>query len=681
MNLHPLRKEQTAPSFDIAFYSNILESVSDPVFVKDAQHRWVYVNQAFCDFVGYDQEQLLGASDYDFFPAEQAEIFWRKDNLVFETGQANENRERVTRSDHRQRIITTRKSILSDSQGRRYLLGVIKDITDAVRRENHHKQIARLLKSLILGASQVKLLRRVLRAAEEALPGVIATVLRLDQETQRLHPALPSGLPEEYVNAIDGTPARRGMGSCGEAAFLKQRVIVEDIASHPNWTRVSEIALRHQLRACWSQPVFNFDGDVIGTFALYFRHEATPDPFDLEVLTTLGQLTSVALEYHRIEKETLNLRTLMANMINAMPSMLMAVDSRGRVVQWNAEAEEVTGISAAAAHGAKLAEVLPLTDEQLQRIHGAIAERRTLNWARISHPWAGGEHWLDLTLYPIDSRSGLGSVIRIDDVTKQVRLGQMMVQTEKIHSLGGLAAGMAHEINNPLAGILQNIQILGQRLQKGLKKNEVVAEQCGVRLDLVESYMQQRKIFDLLKTIQTAGCRASNIVNNMLQFSRNGSSEFTFCGLPQLMDSTIALLDTDYNQAQKYDFRKVKVERDYDPGLPKVYCPGSEIQQVFFNLLKNAAQAMADQAEPRIMVRMSLAGSWVRIEVEDRGPGISLDVQQHIFEPFYTTKPVGAGTGLGLSVAYYIMTVVARGKMSVESKPGCGAKFLLELPV
>ncbi len=669
------------PQLDVEFFSQIIESVSDPVFVKDEEHRWIYLNQAFCDFTGHCKEDLLGKSDYDFFPPEQADVFWKKDDQVFASGTGNVNVEKITRSDNRQSVISTQKSLLTDSLGNRFLLGIIRDITDATRRENHQEQISKILKHLVLGASQEEILKIVLRVAEEALPGVIATILLLDSETQRLHPAIPSKLPGEFSQAIDGTPACEGMGSCGEAVFRRQRVIVEDIASHPNWRRVKELAAKHNLHACWSQPVFTFSGAVAGTFALYFPQKTAPDLFELEVLGTLAQLTTITLEHHQIEHQAEHLRLLLADMINAMPSLLIAVDSDGKVLQWNAEAEKMTGVAAETAHGCQLDRVLKLPAEQLESIKLAIDQRTPLNRARIAHPWAGQNHWLDLTLYPLNSDSDGGSVIRIDDVSDHVRLEQMLVQTEKIHSLGGLTAGMAHEINNPLAGILQNIQVMKNRLQKGLKKNAEVAAACGGSIELIEEYMKERDIITLMESVVDAGERAGNIVKNMLNFSRKEDVEIRLNSIPELMDKTITLLDNDYNQAQGYDFRKVTIRREYLPELPQIPCGGSNLQQVFFNLLKNAAQAMAESSKPEICVRMRTVAHWLQIEIEDNGPGIEREILRHIFEPFYTTKPVGTGTGLGLSVAYFIVTECHHGKLSVDSRPGRGARFLIELPL
>lgn len=671
------------PSLDIELLAQIIESIADPVFIKDEQHRWVYLNQAFCDFIGHARADLLGRSDYDFFPAAQADIFWQKADQVFSSGAVNVNKESLTDASGRTRTISTKKSVSIAADGCKYLVGVIRDVTEVTRRENYQEQVNRLLQRLVLGAGQEEIFQVALQVAEEELPGAIASILILDKKSQRLYQAVPSRLPAEFSRQVDGTPVRAGMGACGEAAFRRERMIIEDIASHPNWSQVREITSKYNLAACWSQPIFNYAGEVEGTFAVYFDSPRQPQEMDLEILETLAQLTAITFEQQKVERESHQLRRLLADMINAMPSMLIAVDAQGRVLQWNAEAEKMTGVSAADAHGRELGSVLSLSADQLESIYQAIDERKSLSWSKIAHHWAGENHWLDLTLYPVSVSSRAGSVIRVDDVSDQVRIEQMMVQTEKIHSLGGLAAGMAHEINNPLAAILQNVQVMKNRLQKGLKKNEEAAAACGGSIDLIEKYMDERDIRSLLDMVVEAGERASTIVSNMLDFCRKGDARIRLNHPAELMDKTVALLDNDYNQSQRYDFRRVKICRDYTDDLPKIPCEGSNLQQVFFNLLKNAAQAMAmaEVAEPRIFIRMRTEGPWLKIDIEDTGPGMDAETQRRIFEPFYTTKPVGTGTGLGLSVAYFIITDEHKGQMAVDSQPGSGACFKLSLPL
>ena len=261
----------------------------------------------------------------------------------------------------------------------------------------------------------------------------------------------------------------------------------------------------------------------------------------------------------------------------------------------------------------------------------------------------------------------------------------MMVQTEKMMSVGGLAAGMAHEINNPLGGMLQSLQNVIRRLSPGLAANETEALACGTRLETIRCYLEKRDILRFLENIRVSGERASHIVENMLSFSRRSESRKTPVDLPELLDKAVELATHDYDLKKKFDFRHIRIVRHYEADLAPVPCVPTEIEQVVFNLLRNAAQAMGGSGQraepPCITLRLRRDSQFVVIEVADNGPGMDEQRLKRIFEPFFTTKEVGVGTGLGLSVSYFIITNNHNGFMSAESTPGKGASFIIRLPL
>ena len=160
-------------------------------------------------------------------------------------------------------------------------------------------------------------------------------------------------------------------------------------------------------------------------------------------------------------------------------------------------------------------------------------------------------------------------------------------------------------------------------------------------------------------------------------------SSFVPTRLTELVETVLRLASHDYDVKKSYDFRRIVIRRDFDAASDLVFCDPTSIEQVLLNLLKNAAQAMSvnpQQGAPQIPLRLRDEGHWVRLEVEDNGPGISEDVSRRIFEPFFTTKPAGVGTGLGLAVAYFIITEQHHGSLQMESPPGGGARFILRLP-
>jgi len=258
----------------------------------------------------------------------------------------------------------------------------------------------------------------------------------------------------------------------------------------------------------------------------------------------------------------------------------------------------------------------------------------------------------------------------------------MMVQTEKMLSVGGLAAGMAHEINNPLGAILQGSQNILRRIAPDMPQNRAVADALGIDLNQLNRYLQERGILRFLEGIREAGTRAAKIVADMLSFSRRSEARFAPVDLEDMLETVLRLAASDYDLKKKYDFKRIVIERDYDPALRLVYCDKTEIEQVILNLLKNAAQAMAEEgtASPTITLRTLREPDYALIEVIDNGPGMDDKTLKRIFEPFFTTKEVGAGTGLGLSVSYFIVTEQHNGRLSVMSKPGQGSRFSIRLP-
>ncbi len=303
---------------------------------------------------------------------------------------------------------------------------------------------------------------------------------------------------------------------------------------------------------------------------------------------------------------------------------------------------------------------------------------------RIHHA-DGSWRWHTSRGTPHVDENGVLTVIGMAyDVTERLRIEEIMTQTEKMIMISGMAAGMAHEINNPLGAILQHAQNIERRVSTGIPANLKAAAEVGVDLDLVRAYLQKRGIFDFIGHIRTAGMRASVIISNMLYFSRRSESGAEYIDLSALLDRVLELAGTDYHLKKKYDFRRIDLQRDYAADLPLVPLVVAELEQVLLNIIHNAAQAMAGAAmrrEPRITLRTRLSEGMVLIEIEDNGPGMDEATRLRIFEPFFSTKEVGVSTGLGLSVAYAIVTKGHRGAIEVQSRPGEGSCFTVKLPL
>jgi len=270
------------------------------------------------------------------------------------------------------------------------------------------------------------------------------------------------------------------------------------------------------------------------------------------------------------------------------------------------------------------------------------------------------------------------------DITHLRALQDSMIQSEKMLSLGGIAAGIAHEINNPLGIVLQAAQTITLRTRTDFPKNIDAAAKVGADLGQVDRYLKERKVDVFIRDIQGAAVRAAEIIRHMLDFSRRSESRRSVCDIRIILENSLRLASSDYDLKKNYDFKSIRIERDLEDNLPCLLCTETEIEQVLLNLLRNAAQAMAEAEpplpDPCIGIRIRKLETGLRIDIRDNGPGISPENRKRIFEPFFTTKNAGAGTGLGLSVSYFIITKGHGGAMYVTAPAEGGTIFSIELP-
>ena len=386
------------------------------------------------------------------------------------------------------------------------------------------------------------------------------------------------------------------------------------------------------------------------------------------------------------ERYANSIQNYLEKLIDSMPSAIIAVDESYQVMQWNVEAEKMTNIKAKMAVGEQLSILFPKLYKLIQRHN----ESRDLIQQGTSFQFKttinNERRTFEVMIYPIFTlrEEEQGEVIRVDDVTEKVRIDETLVQTEKMLSLGGLAAGMAHEINNPLGAIMQSTQNIQRRLSNALARNQMVAQEVGIELEALHQYLEKQRIYDFLDGVMISGERAARIVGDMLSFSRPTNQEAAQVSLQDSLDAAVRLSAKDYNQKKQFDFRKVEIRKTYSPQPVLVKAQKNQLEQVFLNLLINAAQALskkADGEEPLIELIVRREGNKACVEVIDNGPGMPEETRRRVFEPFFTTKAENVGTGLGLSVSYFIISEQLGGNISVESQPGRGCRFTILLPL
>jgi two-component system, NtrC family, sensor kinase len=382
---------------------------------------------------------------------------------------------------------------------------------------------------------------------------------------------------------------------------------------------------------------------------------------DVEILRTVSGYVAVAIENSLLYKDQQEraselklLKEFNESIIESINVGLLAVDLDGRVTRLNSALEHILDLRRDAAVGRRVEELFSEdfadtlwqvlgTDgfrlkeiRNIYKLHTATRAHRSLV--------------LNIALAPLqDAQGQTGALVVLEDVTTRIGLEEQLQQREKLSSIGLLAAGVAHEVNTPLTGVSSYTQMLLGMLPDGDPKHA------------------------LLQKVRTQAERATNIVNNLLNFSRTGSAaEFAELDIARVLDDTLQLLEPQLRRNQ------IEIVRSYDPESPLVYGNAGKLQQVFTNLILNARDAIPEGGKINLSTSSSEDGSLV-VEVSDTGIGIAPENVAKIYDPFYTTKGVGRGTGLGLAVSYGIVQEHA-GHIGVDSTPGRGTSFRITLP-
>ncbi|MGB7435312.1 MAG: ATP-binding protein [Candidatus Acidiferrum sp.] len=375
---------------------------------------------------------------------------------------------------------------------------------------------------------------------------------------------------------------------------------------------------------------------------------------DVELVQTIAGYVAIALDnsqlYTSLEQkavEVARLKDFSENIVESLNVGVFAVDLLGTVDAWNSRMEQLIGVSQADAVGKPFSQLLP--QDLVMEIEARGDEEQVTGIYKHRLVHQGRVVVLNVSITPLVSKSGekIGRLLLFDDVTQRERMEEQMSQTEKLTSLGLLAAGVAHEVNTPLAVISNYIQMLAKQMPEGDPRHAII-----------EKIVKQT-------------FRASEIVNNLLNFSRTGPTELADVDVNHVVEETLSLV------AHPLRTAKIQVVKQLGQSLPPVRGSANKLQQVFLNLFLNARDAMP--VGGMLEVRTTAHNGSVEIEVADTGNGIEREYIHKIFDPFFTTKPGGRGTGLGLSVSYGIIKEHS-GKIDVRSTPGRGTSFHVEFP-
>lgn len=702
------------------FFRSLISAIPDLVWVKDPQGVYLACNEAFERFFGAKEDKIVGKTDYDFVDRELADFFRFHDKRAMESDRPCVNEEWLTLAVTGDRILveTIKTPVKGDEGVLLGILGIARNITDRKLLEEELKKQLKTLTRPSDDSEQIEFselfdIKKIQCLQDEFSNATGVASLITDPRGNPL--TQPSNFCR-LCSIIRGT--EKGSANCHRSDASLGRPKSEGPSIQPcmsgglwdagaaitvgghhvaNWLigQVRDESQSEESMRRYAREIGADENEVVE--ALSEVPSMSNDKFRQvsKVLFTLAtQLSDIAYQNIRqarfihdltnTKAELADTRNYLSNIIDSMPSILVGLDADCKVTQWNMEAARDTGISSLKAHGQALSKVLKRIDAKKDHIDAAIQSRTPRSFFLETRQEGGVKHE-NVTVYPLVANGVQGAVVRIDDITERINMEKLLVQSEKMLSVGGLAAGMAHEINNPLAGILGAVTNINKRIFGDIPMNEQVAAECSVSLEGVRNYLRGREIPRMLDAIHESGARAAKIVHNMLSFSRKSESSFSKHNIVEILENTLELAGNDYNLKKHYDFRSIEITRDYDPSVPLVYCEKNELLQVFLNIFKNGAEAMTEKeflnSRPGFICRVKRDGQSVIVQIEDNGPGMDKETCKRVFDPFYTTKQSGQGTGLGLSVSYFIIVDHHKGMLEVDSVLGEWTRFTIKLPV
>jgi len=584
------------------------------------------------------------------------------------SGDPHEIEERIRRFDGAYRWFQVRGLPLRDATGRIVRWYVL--LTDIDARKRAEAQLAgekRLLEMVASSCPLTDVLTALCTFVEVISADCHCGVYLIDWSGPTFRNGAVPSLPATFNDPIDGLPVRREIGPCGQAALLKQQVIVTDLETDPLWqeSAIRPLALAHGIRSHWSTPIYARDGRVLGTFAIFHREPASPTQIQQDLIAQVTHIASIAIERASSEAALKRSEAFLgeAQHLSRVGSFAWRVAKNDitwseqlyRIFEFDPQVPVTLDLIGTRVHP----EDLTLLHDMIARARSAASDFEYEH--RLLMPDGSVKH-LHLIAHGTKNESGEVEYIGATQDVTQRRLADEaldkarseLAHVTRVMSLGALTASIAHEVNQPLSGIITN------------------ASTCLRMLDADPPNVDGAR--ETAKRTIRDGNRAADVVTRLRALFSKKELTLESLDLNQAAREVIALSS---NELQR---NRVVLQSELPDDLPPVKGDRVQLQQVILNLLRNASDAMVavDDRPRQLMIRTERdPGERVRLTVKDAGEGFDFRTVDKLFEAFYTTKP--SGMGIGLSVSRSIIES-HHGRIWAEPNDGPGATFAFAIP-
>jgi PAS domain S-box-containing protein len=658
-------------------FSHLIDLLPGLVWTALPDGRADFVNKRWCEYTGLSLEEARGSHWLTAIHPDD------RPSALAVSGDPGELEARLRRFDGEYRWFLLRTSPIAGGSGEvARWCGVATDIEDRKRREKasqardieERKWVEtllagekRLLSMVAQGDPLAEVLGALCRTVEDAAPGRLCSVLSVDPDGARFRHGAGPSLPAAYNEVLDGLIMDRDHGPCGMAANLKTQVIVEDVTSDPRWAASSwpALVLGHGLQSCWSTPILSRDDKVIGVFALYQNEPSSPSRREFELIRQFTQIAGVAIERAQGDASLRRSNAFLAEAqdISATGSFSWRVATDE--VAWSEQVYRMFEYDAAMPITLELIgarvhpDDLPALQDMIESARLGVADFEYEH--RLLLPDGSIKH-LHMKAHGTPDQGGhmeyIGAVQEVTDrrVSEEAlsKVRSELAHMARATSLGALAASIAHEVNQPLSGIITNANTCLKMLAAD-PPNVVGAQETA-----------RRTVRD--------GNRAANIIKRLRTLFGKRDPTGEPVDLSEAAQEIIALSWSDLQRA------RVIVRAELAEDLPRVTGDRVQLQQVILNLLLNAADAMSgiDDRPRQLMIRtQQVEKETVSLTVQDVGVGLEPESAEKVFEAFYTTK--SDGMGIGLSISRSIIDNHG-GRLWARPNDGPGVSFTFSVP-
>lgn len=534
--------------------------------------------------------------------------------------------------------------------------GFLHDISRRKRREAQEKIRLRIFELLAQGGNLNDILYLVVKYIEMADPDFIGSIMLVDEEGKHLRSTCSPNLPEDYAAAVNGIEIGEGSGTCGTAVWRGETIIAEDVRTHPFWVSYKHLALKAGLLSCWSEPIFDSSGKILGAFGIYRRHPGSPGSEELELVRRACHLAAIAVEQKRAEEalreSEARYRALFEDsidgvFISSVEGKIIDINMTGIRIFGYESKEEMTRLELAR-------DVYANIDDRNRFL--SVVDRKGSGEYEVMLRKKNGETMLARISTAVvrnydGNVKGYQGVIR--DVTEERRLEQELFKAKKMEIIGQLAGGVAHEVRNPLNAILS--------ISEALFREKEIAD--------------NPEYLPYIQHMRTQVGRLSKLMSDLLDLGKPiKPANMHLVLLPEVCDATIEL----WKMSEAARDHSVTFDREGILFVPRVCADSERLQQVLLNLMDNAAQHSPKGAG--IVLSIERTGDReVAVRIRDSGKGIAPEKIERVFDPFFTTRTRGTGLGLAL-VKHFVESMGGSVKIvNNEPPPGCTAGVVLSV--